>query len=324
MRILFKKISAFLVLGFVLVEGFGPALADPNDNVTPDQSLYQRVKALEAYGLLDPRDQKVLDEGRVTTRLELAFYTEKAKARLEMPQFTPIAPAFTATFTPVPALPTPTAEAPAAPPAMEPQLPPPAAEPMAPAAPAPAAIVPPPAAPVTPTVDKTAIQKEIDDLLLELHQESQVLRTHLGLDDYRLLQQQDELDKLKNTQDDVDSVFKKANKSGGVPHFTSLASIRVENVHVSGLTQISATSVKNEANLGIWSDLGGKGSISLGLGSYVYSSASDSPSQPASIYLFSPKVTWGLDGKLGHWDTTVAVEDYTADTDMGDFSREIP
>jgi hypothetical protein len=319
---LFKKISALLVLGFVLAAGFSPALADPNDNVTSDQPLYQRVKALETYGLLDPRDQKVLDEGRVTTRLELAFYTERAKARLEMPQFTPVAPAFKATFTPVPAVPTPTTAVQTAPPAMEPQLPPPATAPEAP--PAPAAIVPPPAAPVAPAIDRTALQKQIDELLQELHQESQVLRTHVGLDDYRLRQQQDELDKLKEVQDEVDSVFKKADKSGGVPHFTSIASVRVENVHVSGLTQVSATAVKHEANLGVWSDLGGKGSLSLGLGTYVYSSASDTPSQPASIYLFSPKVTFGLDGKMGHWDTTIAVETYTSDTDLGDFTRGNP
>ncbi|HVZ81486.1 MAG TPA: hypothetical protein VHE12_11925 [bacterium] len=311
---MFKTIS--VVLGLALFLAPVSLFADPNDNVTPDQTLYKRVKALEAYGLLDPQDQKVLDEGRVTTRLELAFYTEKAKARLETPQFNPIVP--TATFTPVPVIqaPAPAVPPPAEemPPAFEPAAPPPTA-PVAPAAPA--------AAPA-PTVDRSAVQKEIDQLLQELHQESQVLRTHVGLDDYRLRQQQEQLDKLKEIQDEVDSVFKKSNKSGGVPHFTSIASVRVENVHVSGLTQVSATAIKHEANLGVWTDLGGKGSLSLGLGTYVYSSASDTPSQPASIYLFSPKLTFGLDGKMGHWDTTVAVETYTADTDLGDFTRGNP
>ena len=175
-----------------------------------------------------------------------------------------------------------------------------------------------------PGTNQDALRKEIDDLLKELHQESEVLRNRTGLDDYRIQQDQVELNKLKDVQDEVDSTFKKANKSGGVPHFSTISDIRVENVNVSGLTQISATSVKNEVNLGAWSDLGGKGSISLGLGSYVYSSASDTPSAPASIYLFSPQIHWGMDGKLGHWDNTFAVEDYTADVDLGDFTRGNP
>src|SRR6185369_10639010 len=74
--------------------------------VSPDQPLYQRVKHLEIYGLLDPKDQAVLDEGKTVTRLELAFYTEKAKANLTQPQLlttpTPVpTPVPTAAPTPV-------------------------------------------------------------------------------------------------------------------------------------------------------------------------------------------------------------------------------
>ena len=67
--------------------------ADPSDNVTPDQPLYQRVKKLEDYGLLDPRDKAVLDQGLVVNRLELAFYVEKAKARLDTPESPVVVPA---------------------------------------------------------------------------------------------------------------------------------------------------------------------------------------------------------------------------------------
>jgi hypothetical protein len=306
---------AFLLLGTV---GSSLLWADPSDNVTADQPLYQRVKKLEDYGLLDPQDKAVLDQGLVVNRLELAFYVEKAKARMDAPEL-PTAVPTPEQPTAVPTLALPTLETPALP---NPVVP-------APAMPAPIAVPPPMEAPllplpVAPGMDRDALRKEIDDLLKELHQESEVLRTRAGLDDYRIQQDQAELDKLKDVQDEVDSTFKKANKSGGVPHFSTISDIRVENVNVSGLTQVSATSVKDEVNLGAWSDLGGKGSISLGLGSYVYSSASDTPSAPASIYLFSPQIHWGMDGKLGHWDDTFAVEVYTADVDLGDFTRGVP
>ncbi len=319
-----KTLLSAFALVFLCVGSLGVSSlwADPSDNVTSDQPLYQRVKNLERLGLLVPQDQAVLDQGLVVTRLELAFYTEKAKARLDTPTMIPGQP----TPTPVPAQPapvlqlpatsTPTAVVIAPPPARAPALRQPAV-PVTIPAPLPAAMPAPVAAPNT-------ARSEIDELLKELHQESEVLRNRVGLDDYRVQQQQAELDKLKDVQDEVDSVFKKANKSGGVPHFSSIADVRVENVNVSGLTQVSATSIKHEVNLGVWSDLGGKGSISLGLGSYVYSSASDTPSAPASIYLFSPKVTWGMDGKLGHWDNTFAIEDYTSDVDLGDFTRGNP
>lgn len=307
MKIILALSSLCLAWGF----SSGTAVwADPSDNVTPDQPLYQRVKKLGDWGLLDPQDKQVLDEGRVVTRLELAFYTEKAKARITPPQYKPVA-------TPTPVITLPASQPPVSLPPAKPEVPTPTAVPAAPAPSLPAPL----AQPAPSTSD---IQSEIDELLKELHQESEVLRNRVGLDDYRIQQQQAQLDKLKDVQDDVDATFRKANKAGGVPHFTTISDIRVENVHVSGLTQVSATAVKNEVNLGVWSDLGGKGSISLGLGSYVYSSASDNPSAPASIYLFSPSVNWAMDGKLGHWDNHVVVEAYTADTDLGDFTRGNP
>jgi len=301
--------------------------ADPSDNVTPDNPLYQRVKKLGDYGLLDSQDKAVLDDGLVVTRLELAFYTEKAKARITAPQYTPTVPL--SAPAPVPTTPPPASQPPVSIPAALPTFTPvpvrpvPTATPipvLQPAAPAPSL----PAPLAQPAPSKGDLQSEIDELLKELHQESEVLRNRVSLDDYRVEQQQAELDKLKDVQDELDATFRKANKSGGVPHFNSISDIRVENVHVSGLTQVSASAIKNEVNLGVWSDLGGKGSISLGLGSYLYSSASDTPSSPASIYLFSPTVNWSMDGQLGHWDNHIAVEAYTSDTSLGDFTRGTP
>ncbi|HTC20912.1 MAG TPA: hypothetical protein VK859_08690, partial [bacterium] len=87
MKLKVKTLLSGLFLGLLFVGTLGTSLlwADPSDNVTSDQPIYQRVKNLENYGLLDPKDQAVLDQGLVVTRLELAFYTEKAKARLETP-----------------------------------------------------------------------------------------------------------------------------------------------------------------------------------------------------------------------------------------------
>ncbi len=171
-------------------------------------------------------------------------------------------------------------------------------------------------------MNQNAAKNEIEELLKELSEEAAMLRTRLSLDDQRLKDRENELEKLKAVQDDVDSAFKKSNKSSGSPNFNTLSDLRFENINVSGITQVSATRAINEVNLGMWSDLGGKGSISLGLGGYVYDS--NASSSPVSIYLFSPKINWAMDGKLGHWDTTVAVEDYTADTDLGDFTRGNP
>ena len=387
-----------------MVMGSTSLWADPSDNVTADQPLYQRVKKLENYGLLDLRDQAVLDQGLPVTRLELAFYTEKAKVRFEAPtlaspfptptmtaaptstpgiqvppsaagiEIPPSAPGAPASPLGIPGIPgmqapasAPGVQAPASPAGVQApvsasgiqapaspagiQAPPSPATngapllapaPSGPGMPLPAGISPLspesvptftlPTAPASSALpgsltapEKSAIRTEIDELLKELHQESEMLRNRVGLDDYRIQQQQTELDKLKSVQDEIDAIFNKANKTvGNPPKFSTVSDMRVENMNVSGITQISASSFKSEVNLGVWSDLGGKGSISVGLGTYIYSSISDPSSAPASIYLFAPKITFSMDGMLGHWDNTFAVEDYTADVYLGDFSRGLP
>src|SRR5579872_1691103 len=208
--------------------------ADPFENVTSDQKLYQRVKQLGDYGLLDQQDKALLDEGKVVTRLELAFYVEKAKARVGAPVAMPTStPAIAIPSVESPALPPPAAVAPLPKVAPVPALPQPVAKPK----------------PV-PVVNRSAAQNEIEELLKELSQEAAMLRTRLSLDDQRLKDREDELEKLKTVQDDVDSAFKKANKSSGSPNFNTLSDLRFENIHVSGITQVSATKAINEVNLG--------------------------------------------------------------------------
>src|SRR5271157_1722764 len=95
----FKNFLTPWTLAVLFLSAIPPlAMANPYEELTPDQPLYQRVKNLGDYGLLDPQDKQVLDEGKIVTRLELAFYTEKAKARLTAPELA------VATPTPVPVL----------------------------------------------------------------------------------------------------------------------------------------------------------------------------------------------------------------------------
>ena len=306
----------------------------------PSNPLYQRVKHLEVYGLLDPVDQQVLDEGKYVTRMELAFYTEKAKARLTGPDEPQL--------TPTPAVPVPPAEAPGLPPSESPAVPPPAGLPSNPPSeispsPTPSAGVPalpPPAANPVPALPPTTAPlptgaaKEIDDLLKQMHDEAVMLRTRLTQYDTRIHDQEDELDKLKGVQDQVDDVWKKANKSVGMPHFYYNTQNRFESMNVSGpVNSGTGTDLNNvmrviqQVDVGLYTDLGGKGSLSTGFGAFVpYTNASGVYATgvgtgPVSIYIANPSVTYDLYGDLGKWDTTFCVEAYQPDTTLGNFSR---
>ncbi len=288
----FKTFLGLLAVGSFLIAGAPGLSAHPLDNVTPDDALYQRVQKLGDAGLLDPGDQALLDQGRIVTRLELALFVEKSESRLGIGPETGSNPS-----------PLVVAQAPPAP---EPVLS------------TPASANTPSASPLSPSVGP-ALQKEIRELLKILEEESSYLRTRLSLDDVRVHQQEKELEKLQAAQAEVDATFRKADESTGSPHFTSISNLRVENLDLSGITAVSASRIQEEVNLGAWSDLGGKGSISVGLGGYLF--GSNASSSPVSIYQFSPVVNYNLDGKLGHWSATVAVEDYTYDTDLGVFTR---
>ena len=324
-----KNIIAVLLLaafGFVLVPS--PGLANPMDELTPDQPLYQRVKKLERWGLLDPQDKAVLDEGKVVTRLELAFYTEKAKARITQPslgepetapQAMPspmMAPPAMATPTPAPAVPS------------VPEMAPPA--------------VPPPSA------YSPAVRNEVDDLLKELKDEAAYLKMRVSLDDERVKEQEKELNALSTVQNEVDQVFKKANMQLGSPSIDSVSRFRFEDIDFKGkggnpatlasgafgptvvagaLPNANAIRAVNEENIRLITDLGGKGSFSFGLGGTLSdSNASDNGlggSGPASIYLFAPDFSVMLNGPLGTWNTHVMMQGYPGALTMGDFSRGV-
>jgi hypothetical protein len=316
-------LSLFL---FALSFSFGvPFLfANPSEELSPGQSLYDRVKKLGDYGLLDPADKAVLDEGKVVTRLELAFYTEKAKARMEEPELFEGTP----TSTPVPV-----ASPITVPPALEiPAVTPSPAIPVpVPATPVPTAapfipnpVLPPPVVTPLPTpVVNAAIRQEIEDLLKELKQEVAMLKTRLLLDDQLLEGQAKELDSLTDLQDDVNSVWKKANESVGLPNINTKTRFRFENLNMQGVTTVNFIRNQDEVDMGMWSDLGGKGAISLGIIAVDSPSNISAASQPASISLYNPDVNFQLDGSLGHWDTHFTVEAYPGALTFGDFSRGI-
>jgi len=276
---------------FLACLGVPPLSANPGEEFTPDQKLYQRVKKLGDYGLLDPQDKAVLDEGKIVTKLELAFYTEKAKAKISAPEL----------FQPQPIQPTATPQA----------LPQPMTLP-------PALVATPEPAPLT---VNSSVRNEIDELLKDLKEESAYLRTRMALDDTRIKEQENEWEKLKTIQDEVDAVWKKANKSGGIPHLNTKSYTRFEDLHLSGIASENATRIINQINMEIYTDLGGKGSIDVGFIGEV--SSSNANGGPVSLAPYGPAVNFIVDGPFGRWDTNIAVEAYKPDTSLGDFTRGI-
>ena len=301
-------IKTLLYVTAVFATGSALLWANPFEQLTPDQSLYQRVKKLENYGLLDPEDKAVLDEGKIVTRLELAFYTEKAKARIAVPQLS------------APSTPTPL---PVAPPVLE--------APALPESGLPAPVVPVPTAAPLPVT--SAVQSEILDLLKQLRDESEYLRTRLSLNDERIRKQEDQLEKLKAVQDEVDKMWKTANKASGMPHFSTYSVTTFENVNVSGPNtngqQLQNNAIRSFQKFWVdmYTDMGGKGALDCGFGFYLpYSNASGVfasgvGTSPVSLFIGNPSATFNLYGDLGKWDTTFAVEAYQPDTTLGNFSR---
>lgn len=290
-----------------------PVHANPYEELDPSSPLYQRVKKLGDAGLLDPQDKQALDEGKYITRLELAFYTEKAKAHITAPElYRPIP-----TSTPMP-LPT------AAPVTNEMSLPP--ALPTA--APTPVPFLPP---------ANAATLNEINELLKELKEEAAMIKSRMSLYDQRIDAEQKELDGLRKIQDEVVAVKNKANKNAGAPNFNTNTDTRFEQMNVSGPVSGAGPLLNNVSKLqqtiwvGMWTDMGGVGAFSTGFGAFIpFSNASDSPAgstgalaSPASVYVGSPSLELNVYGDLGKWETTFAVEAYQPDTTLGDFTRGV-
>ncbi len=297
-----------------LGSGAPPVSANPYEELDSSSPLYQRVKRLGDEGYLEPQDKQVLDEGKYVTRLELAFYTEKAKAHLTAPEL--YRPLPTATPIPLPV---------AAPVTNEISLPP--ALPTA-AAPAPTPFLPP---------ANAATLNEINELLKELKEEDAMLKSRLSLYDQRITDEQKELDNLRKIEDEVVAVKNKAKKDVGDPNLNTNTDTRFEQFNVSGPVSGSGPLVNNVSKLeqtiwlGMWGDIGGAGVYSIGFGAFIpYSNFSDSPggstgalASPASIYVGSPSLTLDVYGDLGKWETTFAVEAYQSDTTLGDFTRGV-
>ncbi len=298
--------------------------AHPLEELGPDSALYQRVKKLENYNLLDPQDRQVLDEGKYVTRLELAFYTEKAKAKFEKPELgtpgTISVPVATAV---------------------------PTAAPMTAASPVPTVPEVPTATAVPYTYVDPQVRMEIDQLLKELKNESADLRNHWVQEDQRIKDRQKEIDALNTVQDSLNEDARKANGKMKMPTFDSVARFNFENVDLTGpsipvtgtakingiqespIPSANAIRVYQMDEIRMTTDLNGVGSFSLGLGAALSdsnASASGFPSQysaPSSIYVFNPDFSTQFDGPLGQWNTHFAVESYTGALTLGDFSRGV-
>ena len=164
----------------------------------------------------------------------------------------------------------------------------------------------------------TGPEREIEDLLRQLRQESALIREKLQRDSRKAASISSETARLKAAQDEVNKVARKAAPSGSVK-LDSLADLRAENIALTGLAHMNAYRTYEELNVVFTADLSGLGSLSVGLtGSTPFSNASGGP---ASIGTFAPSLNFPVNGTLGHWNGTVAIEAYSGDTDLGDFTR---
>ncbi|GEM_PF-870176 len=482
-----KKTSLTLLCLLFLVAGhMGVSLlwADPLETLGPDQSLYQRVRNLGHAGLLEEKDRATLDAGEPVTRLQLAFYVQKARTRLQtVPPFTPvpkvteaptleetplptvvtpkptIAPKKTQTVvtpqpttapkktavpkaapvkavvtkaptvepTPLPteaptevvtaaptaeavspeptveviptevvieettpeptALPTevvteaPTAEATPSPetPVATPQAqaadliePPPAAmdarettptyiwqegddmksvakkvygsEAMAgflqdankdlmdqpDALKAGRVIKTPPARAVVPSTQPDtsvpaltgdALKSEVESLLKELREEDAALKARLLKDQRLAARQVAGLDKMKPVLEQWDRLYRKSDRSSGGNHMDIESNARFENIQLSGVTQVNAFRSVEEVKIGLYVDLGGRGTMNTGFGGVL--PMTNATAGEASVSIYAPKINYTLDGRLGHWENNLTIEDYLGDTDLGTFARGV-
>ena len=157
-----------------------------------------------------------------------------------------------------------------------------------------------------------------------------MLKARMAVDYQQLGDEAKELDALKTVQNDVNSVWGKANVSTGIPNFNVKTRFRFEDLNYNGpttmmpgTTAVNASGGQNELDLGMWSDLGGVGAISLGLIAYSSDSNASAASAPVSIGIYNPDVNFKLEGPLGQWDTHFVVEAYPGALTLGDFSRGI-
>jgi len=187
--------------------------------------------------------------------------------------------------------------------------------------PAPAPAVPAAAAPETSVqnLPSDRLKNEIQDLLKELRQEDALLKNRLKGDERLVAKRNAELDKVKPTLEEWDKVYRKSDKSSGSNHLDIMTNAHFENIQVAGVTAVNAYRATEEFKMGFYGDLNGKGTFSTGMGGVL--PTTNATAAPASIYIYNPKLTYNLDGKLGHWENTLTIEDFLGETDLGTFTR---
>ncbi len=283
----FISLMGLFFFFFTAISGVG---AHPMANLGPEDSLYQRVKKLGDYGLLDPQDKAVLDSGQYVTRMELAFYTQKAKARIEAPELgTPVP-----TSTPVPS---------------------PTATPI---------VTSTPTSTATPSIDP-ALRKMIDDLLKELHADSAALKNTWASEDARLKDRQKEIDKLAVIQEDLNAQFKRMNNKVLEPTINSSSSFHFETIDLNGprlaAGPVTFTAAQNVMRSGMGTDitittiLNGVGTFSMGLNGGMEFGGAYTVGAAGTDFDFQ------LEGPLGSWIGHVMEEGYPAAMSLGDFTR---
>ena len=193
----FKTYMTGLFLAvFFLALGPFRLYADPYANVTSDMPLYQRVQKLGEQGLLDPRDKAVLDEGKIVSRLELALYIEKSASNLlssppvdetPAPQSAPLKLSSNNKF-----------ETDAKLDMSFPQNNPDTKKWLAQSSTSGSSGI--------TRAARAELRREIRELLQELGVEAAYLRSHTSLQGARLSGQEDELEKLRPIQDELDKV----------------------------------------------------------------------------------------------------------------------
>lgn len=279
--------------------------------VRPGDPLYERAERLAHDGFLGEEARGVFETRKPVTRLQLAFYVEKAK-----PKFS------------------------------EPLLPTPVPKPQAPPEPIfeePADVFPPP----EPVPQQPPAPREDWEVLRKaLRAESQYLRTRISILNQQYDDVEKELESIEKIQGELDAISRKANKQGGSPNFSSnsrwtfedftlrnqtsapASTVSVQLPDGSGSTPVTqqaltnqrATRFDQEYYLGVWADLGGKGSVSSGVNAFLPSSTNG---EPVSVGIGRPSVDLWLDGRLGHWDILIRDESFIPDSSLGMFVRSV-
>jgi hypothetical protein len=304
-----KVTRFFYFLTLLVIGGVGawPSItqaASMFEKLTPKNKIYQQVKHLEVYGLLGKEATKVLNSGQPVSRLQLAFYTVKAKAYLAQPSLLKHSNS-TTTF------PTQTA------PNLIPQ-----GLPMAVATPS----MPPPVFPQAATQD-------IHRLLRELHHEAKYLYDQLNLNQANLKNQTVLVDELNLVNKNLEKQYVKSNKSLGSPQFNSNTTFNYETDTVqpeysgpltisNGTSSVAKIPQENtslwteETYLGMWTAIG-QGSLSVGIDETLFLGNN----APVSFNDPSAALNWMFQGPLGTWEANVFDQVWNPLPDIGIFLR---